>query len=329
MRIVVDAMGTDAHPVPDVAGAVQAARALGDEIILVGDEARIKTELAKHNTAGLKLEVIHAGEVIEMTDKPAESAKHKSNSSMHVGTQLVADGKAEAFVSAGNTGGALAVSTLYTLKRIKGVLRPAVTAVYALGVKRIVISDIGATTDCKPEFLVQFAIMSSLYAELALHVEKPRVALLSNGEEDEKGNMLVKETAAIMRTMSAINYVGNIEPKEVVAGQADVIISDGFTGNVFIKMFEATTRFVIDVIREEISASPITMLGGALSRPAFRRVRRRLDTFEVGGAPLLGVNGVVVIAHGRSNDFAMKNAITRAKEAVESGLVEAIRAGVA
>jgi len=329
MRIVVDAMGTDAHPAPDVAGAVQAARALGDEIILVGDESQIKAELAKHKAAGLKLEVVHASEVIEMTDKPAESAKHKSNSSIHVGTQLVADGKADAFVSAGNTGGTLAVSTLYTLKRIKGVLRPAVTVVYPLGVKKVVVADIGANTDCKPEFLVQFAIMASLYAELALHVERPRVALLSNGEEAEKGNILVKETAALMLTMTAINYIGNIEPKEVIRGHADVIIADGFTGNVFIKMYEATTRFVTDVVREEIGASPITLLGGALSRPAFQRVRKRLDPFEVGGAPLLGVNGVVIIAHGRSNAFAISNAITRAKEAVESGLVEAIQAGVA
>jgi len=328
MRIVVDAMGSDTYPGPDVAGAVQAAEAWGDEIILVGDQARIEIELAKHSTAGLKLEVVHASEVIEMTDKPADGAKHKPNSSMHVGTQLVADGKADAFVSAGNTGGILAVATLYTLKRIKGVNRPALSAVFPNLAGRVVVADIGANADCKPEFLAQFAIMAGMYAALAMKIENPRVALLSNGEE-EKGNTLVKETADLMRAMKTINYVGNMEPKEVLRGEADVAIADGFTGNIFLKTLEATASMVNQLIRDQLIASPLTIIGGLLSRPAFKRVRDRIDPFEIGGAPLLGVNGVVIIGHGRSNDFAIKNAVNRAREAVESGLVDAIRDGVA
>ena len=329
MRIVVDAMGSDQYPGPDVEGAVAAAREWNDDIVLVGDKTRIEAELAKHQTAGLSLEVVHASEVIEMTDKPADSAKSKPNSSMHVGTRLVADGQAQAFVSAGNTGGILAVSTLYTLKRIRGVSRPTLTAVFPnMSANRTVVSDIGANTDCKPEMLLQFGIMAGLYAELALQVTGPRVALLSNGEEEEKGNALVKETADIMRESKALNYVGNVEPKEVLRGEADVVIADGFTGNILLKTLEATASMVTGLIREEIGAGLMTKLGGALALPAFRRVRRRTDPFEVGGAPLLGLDGVVIVAHGRSNGYAIKNAINRAREAVSSNLVEAIRAGI-
>ena len=329
MRIVVDAMGSDKYPAPDVEGAVAAAREWNDEIILVGDKTRIDAELGKYQTSGLKLEVVHAGEVIEMTDKPADSAKSKPNSSMHVGTKLVADGQAQAFVSAGNTGGILAVSTLYTLKRIRGVSRPALSAVFPnMTANRTVVSDIGANTDCKPDLLLQFGIMAGLYAELALQITKPRVALLSNGEEEEKGNALVKETADMMRGSQALNYVGNVEPKEVLRGEADVVIADGFTGNILLKTLEATASMVTGLIREEIGAGLVTKLGGALALPAFRRVRRRTDPFEVGGAPLLGVDGVVIVAHGRSNAFAIKNAVNRAREAVSSNLVEAIRAGI-
>ncbi len=328
MRIVVDAMGSDTYPVPDVAGAVMAAREWADEIVLVGDRARIEAELTKHSTAGLKLEIVHASQVIEMTDKPADSAKHKTESSIHVGTQLVADGKADAFVSAANTGAILAVSTLYTLKRIKGVIRPALSAVFPNIAGRTVVSDIGANTDCKPEFLAQFATMAGLYAGLALKVKNPRVALLSNGEEEEKGNTLVKESSEMMRSLDTINFVGNVEPKEMLRAEADVIITDGFTGNILLKTLEATASMVTQLIREEIGAGLITQLGGALAYPAFRRVRRRTDPFEIGGAPLLGVNGVVIVSHGRSNAFAIKNAVNRAREAVESGLVEAIGHGI-
>ncbi|HEC21996.1 MAG TPA: phosphate acyltransferase PlsX [Chloroflexi bacterium] len=326
MRIVVDAMGSDNYPGPDVEGAVLAAREWGDEIILVGDRNRVEAELARHDVAGLNIEIVHASQVIEMTDKPAESAKAKTDSSMHVGMGLVRDGKADAYVTAGNTGGVLAVATLYTLKRIPGVRRPALTAIYPFLHGYTVAADIGANADCRPEYLLQFAGMASLYAELALGIEQPRVGLLSNGEEEGKGNQLVKETAPLMRQAEGLNYIGNVEPKEVLSGATDVVIHDGFTGNILLKSIEATASMVRKLIESEIRAGLVTTLGGLLAYPAFRRARRRIDPDEIGGAPLLGVNGVVIIGHGRSNAVAIKNAVGQARKAVQGGVIEAMRA---
>lgn len=328
MRIVVDAMGSDDHPVPDVAGAVLAAREWGDEIILVGDRQILEPELAKHDTAGLQIEIAHASQMIAMTDKPARSAKEKQDSSMHVGLRLVRDGQADAFVSAGNTGGVLAVAMLHTLKRIPGVKRPAQTVIFPHLRGHVVAADIGANADCKPEYLVQFGLMASLYAERALGIQNPRVALLSNGEEEGKGNALIKDTIPLMQAASALNYIGNVEPKEVLDGATDVVVHDGFVGNVFIKSIEAAASMVSKLIREEITASPLTAVGGLLAKPAFNRVGRRTDPFEIGGAPMLGVNGIVIVAHGRSNEIAIKNAIRQARTAVEGGVLEAIRAGI-
>jgi glycerol-3-phosphate acyltransferase PlsX len=329
MRIVVDAMGSDHYPEPDVAGAVMAAREWGDEIILVGDARRIEAELAKHDTAGLALQVVHASEVIEMTDKPAESAKQKTDSSMHVGMNLVKNGEADGYVTMGNTGGVLAVATLHTLKRIRGIKRPALAGILPNSSGYFVSADIGANADCRPEFLVQFALMASAYTELALGVERPRVALLSNGEEEGKGNTLVKETAPMLADLPMLNYVGNVEPKEIVRGDADVVIQDGFTGNVFLKTMEATAKMVSQLIREEIMAGTLTKVGGALARPAFDRARQKTDPSEVGGAPLLGVDGVVIIGHGRSDALGVKNGIRQARMAIESNVIEAIREGAA
>jgi glycerol-3-phosphate acyltransferase PlsX len=328
MRIVVDAMGSDNYPVPDVAGAVLAAREWGDEIILVGDKAKVEPELAKYDTSGLKLEVVHASQVIEMTDKATEGAQQKTDSSMHVGMGLVRDGQADAYVTAGNTGGVLAVATLYTLKRIRGVKRPALTTIIPHISGHVVAADIGANADCKPEFLVQFGLMASLYTQLALGVKEPRVALLSNGEEEGKGNELIKETLPLMKKASKLNFIGNVEPKEMLSGETDVVIHDGFTGNIMLKSLEATASMMSKLIRQEITSGLITKIGGGLARPAFKRVSRRLDPFEVGGAVLLGVNGVVIIGHGRSNEVAIKNAIRQARQAVLGGVIEAIRTGV-
>lgn len=328
MRIAVDAMGSDAYPVPDVAGAVLAAREWGDEILLVGDKQRIEIELAKYDTSGLKISVVHADQVIEMTDKPADSARHKPESSMHVGLRLVRDRAADTFVTAGNTGAVLAVATLYTLKRLRGIKRPALTVAVPHLRGHFVSSDIGANADCKPEHLLQFAMMANLYARLALGVPNPRVALLSNGEEEEKGNELIKETAPLMRKLSNVNYIGNAEPKEALSGEVDVLIHDGFSGNVLIKSIEAAASMMNNLIREEIRAGAISTLGGALARPAFKRVRKRIDPFEVGGAILLGLDGVVIIGHGRSNDIGIKNAIRQAREAMAGRIVEAIQSGV-
>jgi glycerol-3-phosphate acyltransferase PlsX len=320
-------MGTDDYPVPDVEGAVLAAREWGDEIILVGDEAQVRPELDKHDTTGLKLEVVHASQVIEMTDKPAKAARAKEDSSMRVGLGLVRDGQADAFVSAGNTGGVLAVATLHSVRRIRGVKRPALTTVLPMGQGQVTLLDVGANADCKPEYLYQFGVMGSVYSQRVLGVTQPRVALLSNGEEPGKGSTQVKEAFQLLQD-SDLNFVGNVEGKELIGAEADVVVTDGFTGNVAIKCIEATARMLNDLIRDELMSNPLTILGGLLSKPAFRRVAQRTDPFEVGGAPLLGVNGVVIVAHGRSNGRAVRNAIRQARLAVQGDMLNAIKAGL-
>ncbi len=327
MRIVLDAMGSDNYPTPDVAGAVLAAQEWNDEIILVGREEAIRQELSHLDTAGLKLEVVHASQVIEMDDEPAWAAREKKNSSMHVGMNLVREGQADAYVTAGNTGGVLAVATLHTLRRIRGVKRPALATILPLPAGRVVVLDIGANADCRPEYLLQFALMGDIYARAVLGCAEPRVALLSNGEEPGKGNTLVKEASKLLAG-SGLDFIGNVEPKEALACHVDVVVSDGFTGNVFIKTLEATAKMLTDLIRDEIKASPLTAVGGLLAKPAFRRMARRVDPFEVGGGPLLGVNGVVIVGHGRSNGRAIKNGIGQARRAVQGGVVEAIHSGL-
>lgn len=328
MRIVVDAMGSDEHPGPDVGGAVMAARKFGDTIILVGDEARVKAELSGQNTAGLSIEVVHADESIGMKDSPAAAARDKRHSSMHVGMQLVRDGAADAFVSAGNTGGILAVATLRQtgFGRIPGILRPAMGVVFPIESKPMLI-DNGANADARPEYLLQFGLMGSIYMARMHGIDRPRVALISNGEEEGKGNELIKEAIPLMEA-SHLNYVGNIEPKEFVAGAAEVGVIDGFAGNIMMKTAEAVAGYMSDMIRKYIMAGTLTKIGGALARPAFQRVRDQLNPDEVGGAPLLGVNGVVIIAHGRSNAYAIQQAIGQARRVAETGIVQAIAGGV-
>ena len=329
MRIVIDVMGSDNYPKPDVAGAVQAAREFGDTMILVGDTARIEAELAKLETADLSLEVAPAAEVVTMTDKPAEVVKGKPNSSMHVGLKLIRDGQAEAFVTAGNTGAALGIAMLRQvgLGRIAGVKRPALGVVFPTKERPFLI-DNGANTDCKPEYLLQFGLMGSLYVERLLGIAQPRVGLISTGEEEGKGSLLIKEASPLLAN-SGLNYVGNIEPKEFMQGVVDVGVADGFTGNVLMKTAEATAKYMSDAIRAGAKKSPLTILGGLLMRSVFRDIRAQLDPNEVGGALLLGVNGVVVIAHGRSNAYAVKQAIGQARRIVQKDVVGAIREGVA
>lgn len=327
MRIVLDAMGTDQRPEPDVSGAVVAAREYGDTILLVGDETKIRNELKKHTTAGLKLEIIHAPEEISMDDKPSVVMKNKPESSMHVGMSLVRDGQADAFVTMGNTGAAHAIAMLSVLRRMPGVDRPALTAIYPIKGQKRIFLDMGANTDCKPEWLQQFAIMGSLYAQKVLGLPAPRVSILSNGEEEGKGNKLTREAFTMLHELD-ITFTGYIEPKEILAGKADVIVADGFIGNVFMKTFEASVGFMGSTIREELTSGLITTLGALLIRPAFRRVRQRIDPNEVGGAPLLGVNGLVIIGHGSGNVVAVKSAINQARQAVLSNCLDAIREGM-
>lgn len=327
MNIAVDVMGSDKRPGPDVAGAVLAARELGVTIILVGDEQLVKQELDNHDTTGLKLEVAHASEMVDMTDKPSTVGKEKPNSSMQVAMNLVKNGTANAFVTMGNTGAALAVATLFTLRRISGVKRPALGQMVRIKNGAVFLLDIGANADCKQEWLSQFAIMGKIYAENVLKISSPRIALLSNGEEEGKGNELVHQTSTRLQQLP-LNYVGNVEPKDVLKGRTDVVVTDGFVGNIAVKTFEASASFLGNLIREEFTRDVFSMVTGLLARPSLRRVYKQVDPFEVGGALLLGVNGVVIIGHGRSNGKAVKNAIRQAHQAVSGQIVESIKMGL-
>jgi glycerol-3-phosphate acyltransferase PlsX len=336
MRIVLDAMGSDNHPGPDVAGAVLAAREWGDDIVLVGREQVVRDELARHDSSGLPITIVHAPQVIEMHEH-TDAVKRKKNASIRVGMQMVRESAAEAFVSAGNTAAVLA-SAIFDLGRIRGIRRPALATIYPVADKPVVLLDNGATADCKPEYLMQFAQMGLALAHHVWGIENPRLGLVSNGEEPDKGNMLVRDTYAALAG-SELNFVGNVEPKEVTKGAADVVLTDGFTGNVMVKTTEAIASFLFRHLRRELTGGTrnkaglvlmipglITMLPGlALMYPSLRRTIRRLDYAEYGGALLLGVNGIVVVGHGRSNAKAVKNAIRQAREAVAGGVLEIIR----
>ena len=327
-KIVVDAMGSDEFPVPDVFGSVEAAREYGVEIILVGDESRIKPVLASANPGTLPIRIVHAPEMLTMEDKGEDmafKARHKdAKNSMAVGLDLVKRGEADAFVTAGNTGAAM-VTSLFRLGRIRGVERPALAPVFPTATGSCVVLDIGANPDCEPIHLLQFGIMGSIYAEKVRRVKNPKVGLISNGEEEGKGNHLVKEATPLFKA-SSLNYFGNVEGKEVIGGKVDVAVTDGFTGNVMLKSSEAVAKLIVDKIRETIKGGNITTkIGGMLVRPALGTIRKLLDPSEEGAAPLLGVNGLVFIGHGRSDAMAIKNAVRVAKNAVEAKVIEAMK----
>jgi glycerol-3-phosphate acyltransferase PlsX len=328
MRIAVDAMGSDNCPAPDIAGGVEAARKLNETIIFVGNQQTIEAELAKHNTSGLQIEIEHAADQVVMTDIPSVVVKGKPNSSMHIGLGLVRENKANAFVTVGHTGAVLGIAMLRKtgLGRIPGIKRPALGLIYPIGPKPFLI-DNGANADCRPEHLLQFGMMGSLFIERMKGIHNPRVALISNGEEEGKGNLLIQESIPLFEK-SGLNYVGNIEPKEFVKGATDVAVTDGFTGNMMLKTAEAVASFVSTALREHMQTSARTILGGLLARPAFSRIRQQLNPDEIGGAPLLGLNGVVIVGHGRSNATAVKHAIIQAHQMVENDVVSAITEGI-
>lgn len=322
MQIVLDAMGSDTHPEPEIQAAVEAAQIFGDEILLVGNQEQLSPLLNEHgNHQGV--EIIHAPEVLKMTDKPAENARRKADNSMAIGLDLLKSGQGDAFVTAGNTGGAMA-NALFRLGRIRGVKRPAVTALFPVKNGHCVVLDIGANAECKPEYLLQFAQMGSIYAEKILGVTNPRVGLLSNGEEAGKGNELVKETYPYLLD-SNLNFIGNVEGKELFGGQVDVTVTDGFTGNVLLKSSEAVAKFISDVLRQELNKNPLRKVGALLAKPAFTKLKELLDPAEIGAAPLLGVDGLVFIGHGRSDKRALFNAIKVARQAVEANLLDSLR----
>ena len=330
-RIVVDAMGSDNYPTPDVEGAVMAAREYGVNIILIGDASKIQPVLDSLGGTNLPVRVVNAPEMLTMHDKGEDlvmKARHKeAQNSMAVGLDLVKSGEADAFVTAGNTGAAM-VTSLFRLGRIRGVDRPALAGPFPTATGICSVVDIGANPDCKPENLLQFGIMGSVYAERVRGIKNPRVGLISNGEEAGKGSELVKEAYPLLAN-AKINFVGNVEGKEIFNGNVDVAVTDGFTGNVFLKSTEAVAKLLIEKIRESIKGGgPLAMVGGALIRPAMGKVRKLLDPSEEGAAPLLGVNGLVFIGHGRSDELAIKSAIRVAKGAVEAKVLDAMKSAI-
>jgi glycerol-3-phosphate acyltransferase PlsX len=319
-------MGSDNYPDPEVTAAVKAASAFGDDLLLVGKQELLEPMIADLGGSD-KVKIIHAPEVLEMTDKPSRSARGKALNSMAVGMDLLKTGEGDAFVTAGNTGGAMA-NGLFRLGRIRGVKRPALTALLPVVTGgHCVVLDIGANTECKPEFLRQFAIMGSIFAEKLLDKNNPRVGLLSNGEEAGKGNDLVKATYPILEA-SEINFIGNVEGKELFGGEADVVVTDGFTGNVMVKVSEAVSKMLIDTIRKELTSSIRTSIGALLSKPAFDNLKKLLDPSEVGAAPLLGLKGLVFVGHGRSDSRALVSAIRVARQSVETNLYSALEEGI-
>jgi len=330
-RIVVDAMGSDNFPLPDVEGAVAAAREYGVEILLVGDASKIQPILDSANIGTLPIRVVNAPEVLTMHDKGEElvmKARHKdAQNSMAKGVDLVKNGEADAFVTAGNTGAAM-VTSLFRLGRIRGVDRPALAGPFPTATGICTVVDIGANPDCKPENLLQFGIMGSVYAKKVRGIKNPRVGLIANGEEAGKGSELVKETYPLLAG-AKINFIGNVEGKEIFNGKVDVAVTDGFTGNVFLKATEAVAKLLIEKIRETIKGGNLpTKLGGALIRPALGSIKQMLDPSEEGAAPLLGVNGLVFIGHGRSDALAIKSAVRVAKNAVEAKVLDAIKTAI-
>jgi glycerol-3-phosphate acyltransferase PlsX len=326
MSIVLDAMGSDTHPDPELLAAIKAAHRFQEEIILVGNEPVILPKITAMNKDELPIRVVHAPYVVEMDEKAVESARQKPENSMAVGMQLVANGEARAFVTAGNTGGAL-FNAITTFRRIKGISRPALTTTLPTKTGRCAFLDTGANADCRPDFLLEFATMGSVYAKCVLGIENPRVGLLSNGEEDGKGNELVRQAHKLIRA-SRINFSGNVEPKDVYAGKVDVLVADGFSGNIFLKTSEAVGKFILSNLREQITASITRKLGYLLVKPAFTPLRKMMDPAEVGAAMLLGVNGYVFIGHGGSDDAALVNAIKLARLAVDNNLLDVLKESI-
>lgn len=327
--IALDAMGSDRAPKPEVEGAMQAARQLGLRVLLVGREPQLRLELDRHpNATGLPIEIVHASEVIRMDDKAAQAVRVKRDSSMRVGLRLVREGRAAGFVTAGNTGAAMATAKM-VLGALPGVDRPALAAVFptALGTAASLL-DVGANVDCKPENLEQFAVMGEIYFRSIFGTKRPRVGLLSIGEEEGKGNDLTRQAFQLLRRLP-LNFIGNVEGRDLYNGMVDVIVADGFVGNVALKTSEGVANLVRSVLKESLRATITRQFGALLSRSAFADFKRRLDYSEYGGAPLLGVKGVCIITHGSSNANAIKNSVRVAAEFAERGINASIEKGLA
>ncbi len=320
--IAVDAMGGDYPVTVPVEGAVQAVNDYGIEVILVGKQTEIEAELEKYHYDPQKLLIKDCSEVVEMDESPALALRQKKDSSIRVALDLHKDKKADAVVSVGHTGAAMATAK-FVLKAINHIDRPALATVMPSLKKPFVILDLGANTDCKSEYLLQFALMGDAYTRLLFDTKSPRISLLNNGEEEGKGNTIVKEAYDLLKE-STLNFVGNIEGKAMFQGKIDVIVCDGFVGNIALKVAEGTSDFIQAILREEISKSWLAKSSFLGLRKTFQALKNRTDYKQWGGAPLLGVRGVVIIGHGNSNAKTIKGAIKHAQECVNLGLSEMI-----
>jgi glycerol-3-phosphate acyltransferase PlsX len=331
-KVVLDAMGSDHAPHVEIDGALAATRDLGIKVILVGQPEKVEPELRRCGWRGdgdRGIELVEAAEVIGMDEPVATAVRRKKKSSLRVGSKLVNDGRADGFVSAGNTGAAMATAKM-VIGMLPGVDRPALAALIPTkSAKPTLLLDVGANSECKAHHLVQFAIMGDAYTRAVLGTHRPVVGLMSIGEEEAKGNDLTKEAFPMLRQMSGLNFVGNVEGRDLFSGAVDVIVTDGFTGNVMLKLAEGLTEAMLSMIKRELTASAVTKAGAVLAKPAFRNIKKRLDYSEYGGAPLLGVRRIVLVAHGSSNARAIRNAIRSVKEFSENRASESIERGIA
>jgi glycerol-3-phosphate acyltransferase PlsX len=327
-RIAIDAMGTDTAPGPEVEGAILAAQHKHAEVILVGPEDLLNQELEKRRGGRLGIRVVHASEVVTMEDAAAKSFRRKRDSSIRVAARLVREGEADGLVSAGNTG-AVVTTAKVVLGSLEGVDRPALAAVFPTSTgKAAVLLDVGANVDCKPQHLEQFAVMGQIYYRVIFGVANPRVGLLSIGTEEHKGNDLTRESLRLLKQLP-LNFVGNVEGRDLYNGRVEVIVCDGFIGNVALKISEGLVETISSMLKEELSSTAATKLGYVLSRRAYKIFKKRLDYSEYGGVPLLGVRGVCIICHGGSSANAIKNAIRVAAEFAEGQVNEKIERGLA
>ncbi len=333
VRLAVDAMGGDFGPSVVVPGALQGARETGAKVLLVGIEEEIRkvlAELKAEDGEGSLYEVVNATQTIEMTDKPSEVVRGKRDSSMHVACKLVRQGEADAFISAGNSGVAYACG-MFIIGRIPGVERPALASLMPTEKSPMLLLDVGANVECRPHHLFQFAVMGSTFVKDILGYEEPRVALLSNGEEEGKGNPLVKESYDLLKQAAHINFIGNAEGSDLFTGDVDVVVCDGFVGNVALKLSEGLAKSMTNLLKRELTSNGVMpKLGAMLSIPAFKSFKKVVDYAEYGGAPLLGLKGIAIVCHGKSNAKAITSALKLANSYIEKGtqqrLVEAISA---
>ena len=327
MKLVLDSMGGDHAPAEIVAGAVDYARQSGHTVILVGNEEQVRAEIKKYDITGLDLPVVHASQSIAMDEKPALAARRKKDNSMAVGMRLVKEGVGDAFCTMGHTGGALTAGHM-VLHRLPGVHRAVLTTPFPCFKGLFILGDMGANSDCRPEWLAQWGQMLSVYAQARLDVAHPRVALLSNGEEEGKGTDLTRAAEPLLRAALGDQFIGMVEPKDMIDGAADVVVTDGFTGNVVIKLAEALSGFIFHTIKDEISTRAVAKIGASLARPALRAAAARLDDREYGAALLLGLDGIVTVGHGRGRRDRVFSSLRVTAQLVASDVLARVRAEV-